>query len=234
VSVQLEALDILADLLSRFGGLLITFQSQILSALLPQLSSPRQAVRKRTIVALSHLAMSCHASLYGKLIDHLVSGLTQDATTPRTRTYILCIAAVCRQAGHRFGEYVEKVMPLVEQYSKQEDDELREYCLQAFEAFVQRCPKEMTPHIPVIIDLCLSYISYDPNYNYDDAEAEEANMMDTEDGDDSGDEDEYSDDDDMSWKVRRASAKCLQAIITTRHELLAQFYRTASPTLIAR
>lgn len=50
VSVQLEALDILADLLSRFGGLLITFHTTILSALLPQLSSPRQAVRKRYVV----------------------------------------------------------------------------------------------------------------------------------------------------------------------------------------
>jgi cullin-associated NEDD8-dissociated protein 1 len=49
VSVQLEALDILADLLSRFGGLLINFHTTILAALLPQLSSPRQAVRKRYI-----------------------------------------------------------------------------------------------------------------------------------------------------------------------------------------
>lgn len=49
VSVQLEALDILADLLSRFGGLLLSFHATILEALLPQLSSPRQAVRKRYV-----------------------------------------------------------------------------------------------------------------------------------------------------------------------------------------
>ena len=58
--------------------------------------------------------------------------------------------------------------------------------------------------------------------------------METDDVDDSEDEDEYSDDDDMSWKVRRAAAKCLQAVILTRHEMLADFYRIASPTLIAR
>lgn len=55
-----------------------------------------------------------------------------------------------RQAGHRFGEHIERVMPLIVQYSREEDDELREYCLQAFEAFVHRCPKEITPHINTV------------------------------------------------------------------------------------
>ena len=47
VSVQLEALDILGDLLSRFGGLLVQFHPNLLEALQPQLKSPRLAVRKR-------------------------------------------------------------------------------------------------------------------------------------------------------------------------------------------
>ena len=50
VSVQLEALDILGDLLSRFGGLLIQFHPNLLEALQPQLKSPRLAVRKGLVV----------------------------------------------------------------------------------------------------------------------------------------------------------------------------------------
>ena len=38
---------------------------------------------------------------------------------------------------------------------------------------VYKCGKEITPHIPAIIKLCLSHICYDPNYNYDDAEEDE-------------------------------------------------------------
>lgn len=38
----------------------------------------------------------------------------------------------------------------------------------------------------------------------------------------------------MSWKVRRAAAKCLDAVVSTRHEMLPEFYRTVSPALIAR
>ena len=40
------------------------------------------------------------------------------------------MGAICRQAGHRFGDHVEKVVPLVLQYAKMEDEELREQCLQ--------------------------------------------------------------------------------------------------------
>ena len=38
----------------------------------------------------------------------------------------------------------------------------------------------------------------------------------------------------MSWKIRRAAAKCLDAIIGTRHELLTSFYDEVSPVLISR
>lgn len=125
-------------------------------------------------------------------------------------------------------------MPPVISYCKQDDDEVREFCLQAFESFVIRCPKEVTPHINRIIDLCLQLITYDPNYNYDDDdENEDEHMMDT-DEDLEDDDDDYSDDDDMSWKVRRASAKCLEAVIKTRHEMLGQLHTIVSPALIAR
>lgn len=125
-------------------------------------------------------------------------------------------------------------MELLSHYSQRDDDELREYCLQACEAFVQKCPEKITPHINPIVTLCLVYVTYDPNYNYEADDGEGGNMMDTEFDDDGGDSEEYSDDDDMSWKVRRAAAKCLESVIATRIELIEEFYRTLSPALIAR
>lgn len=94
VSVQLEALDIVADLLARFGSVLSSFHISILSALLPQLCSTRQAVRKRTIVCCSNLVLSCNNTLYVKLLDHLYEGLANGFNNPQSRTTIQCLAAV--------------------------------------------------------------------------------------------------------------------------------------------
>lgn len=55
-----------------------------------------------------------------------------------------------RQAGHRFGEQLWRVAPQVLEYSTDADEELREHCLQALEAFVLKCPKEVQPHIPTV------------------------------------------------------------------------------------
>ncbi|XP_021265607.1 cullin-associated NEDD8-dissociated protein 1-like [Numida meleagris] len=236
VSVQLEALDILSDMLSRLGGTLYSFHSSILNCLLPQLTSPRLAVRKRAIIALGHLVLTCSGNIFSELTEHLIAELKKNESTSTTRTYIQCIAGISRQAGHRIGEHLEKIIPLIVQYCNVDDDELREYCFQAFESFVRRCPKEIDPHIPNVMSLCLKYITFDPNYNYDNEEEEEEERMETEngEGEEQESDDEYSDDDDISWKVRRAAAKCLEAVVSSRHDLLQDFYKTLSPVLISR
>ncbi len=47
-------------------------------------------------------------------------------------------------------------------------------------------------------------------------------------------DDSYSDDDDISWKVRRASAKCVSAIVIARPDMITEFYTRVSPVLITR
>lgn len=94
VSVKLESLDILTDLLSRFGELLFSFHELMLQALIPQLDSGRQAVRKRTIVALSHLLITCDQKAYNTVIQHLLNGLEKPKDHSAIRTNIQCLASI--------------------------------------------------------------------------------------------------------------------------------------------
>ncbi|XP_004395704.1 PREDICTED: cullin-associated NEDD8-dissociated protein 2 isoform X3 [Odobenus rosmarus divergens] len=219
------------------GAPLGAFHASLLHCLLPQLSSPRLAVRKRAVGALGHLAAACNTDLFVELADHLLDrlpGPRAPASPAAIRTLIQCLGSVGRQAGHRLGAHLDRLVPLVEEFCNLDDDELRESCLQAFEAFLRKCPKEMGPHVPSVTSLCLQYMKHDPNYNYDSDGDEE--QMETEDNEfsEQESEDEYSDDDDMSWKVRRAAAKCMAALIGSRPDLLPDFHGTLAPALICR
>lgn len=87
----------------RLGGTLYSFHSSILNCLLPQLTSPRLAVRKRAIIALGHLVLTCSGNIFSELTEHLIAELKKNESTSTTRTYIQCIAGISRQAGHRIG-----------------------------------------------------------------------------------------------------------------------------------
>lgn len=46
--------------------------------------------------------------------------------------------------------HIVRVMELLFEFSQCDDDELREFCLQAFEAFVYHCPTDIRAHIPMV------------------------------------------------------------------------------------
>uniref|UniRef100_A0A8B9JT49 Cullin-associated and neddylation-dissociated 2 (putative) n=1 Tax=Astyanax mexicanus TaxID=7994 RepID=A0A8B9JT49_ASTMX len=88
----------------RLSSTLVSFHQSILTSLLPQLTSPRMAVRKRAIIALGHLVPSCSPALFTQLTEHLMGEMTRGGATANTRTYIQCLTTVIRQGGHRVGE----------------------------------------------------------------------------------------------------------------------------------
>ena len=96
-------------------------------------------------------------------------------------------------------------------------------------------PDEMTHFVPTLIRLGLENLKHDPNYVQ--SEEEEDEMPDSQTSDIEDDEfeaEEYSDDDDVSWKVRRAATKLLTAVILSYPSTLPEIYRDVSPTLISR
>lgn len=249
VNVQLESLDILSELIQRIGSQLTVYHQKMQQELIKQLESERSAVRKRSMNALSHLLACCSDELFEATFTQLLHALNTlaekstaeseviflSSSVTSSKTLLQCVATIIRISGHRSNvEQLNQIMPVIYSFCRINDDELREYCLQAFEAYVKRCPVNVSGSLPDIIKICLSNISHDPNYNYDeDDEAMDLGYQ-VEGDEDSESAEDYSDDDDLSWKVRRASAKCLEAIVLARRDLINDFFVTMAPVLVSR
>lgn len=60
------------------------------------------------------------------------------------------------------GEHLEKIVPLIVQYCSVEDDELREFCFQAFESFVRRCAPGSSSACPCSLASCWGWALHHP------------------------------------------------------------------------
>ena len=194
----------------------------------------------RTLVSL--LQALCRSDAGGDIITASTSGTGSPSTT---RTSGFASHAIRHQS--RFGGYIKgletKVQSCVEQGDEDETREgglavhssLIQLTLQCLETFVSKNPSEMAHFVPNLIQLALDNLRHDPNYVQDDDN--EYEMLDSQESDledDEYDAEDYSDDDDISWKVRRAAAKLLTAIIVSYPDTLPEIYREVAPMLISR
>lgn len=234
--IKCECLDILCDVLHKFGNLMVTDHEALLNALLSQLISNQATVRKKTVSSIASLASSLSDDLLGKATVEVVRNLRlKGVKSEMVRTNIQMIGALSRAVGYRFGPQLGETVPVLINYctsASENDEELREYSLQALESFLLRCPRDITTYCDEILQLTLDYVSYDPNFTDNMEEDTDDESHEEEEDDESANE--YTDDEDVSWKVRRAAAKCLAAVIVSRPEMLSKLYEEACPKLIDR
>lgn len=186
----------------------------------------------------------------------------------KRRLLISMVGSLARSIPHRLGPYLKTVAPLVleplsaEEYESSLEElteagaadpdveELHEAALVALEGFLASCSNEMRIFTGDSIDAALRYVAYDPNVSADEADDEmggaqggsddelEMNGFEDDGEEDFEEEGAMSDDDDMSWKVRRCATKVLYTIISTRGngDLLDSgiLYDKIAPVLIKR
>ncbi|WKY13653.1 hypothetical protein Q1695_004466 [Nippostrongylus brasiliensis] len=233
-SVRLEVVDIAGDVLTRFGALIPSVHKETQKVLLDQLLLERPALKKKATIALGAMMAVCSQELFKETMDVFVERLTDAKGTHSIRTYVVALTFVAKSNGSRFSDYIPKVVPkVIEQVQSADDDELKEALLQSLETFLYRCPREMAAYQDQVLKIVTNDLTYDPNYSYSDDEEEQT--MEIGDGDTDEDEaEDYSDDDDMSWKVRRASAKTIEAMIVSRRDQLSNSVQSLGPLLISR
>lgn len=248
--VRRECLDNMNDLIKRFGHLISKEHESITDGVVELLESNTPIICKKAATCLGSIAVVSNDVLLNRLIVIILkkieegkSNLQKKSGKVDIRTLIQTVGAISRTVGYRLGSHLESIIPLFLKFCGDSDDEstnneksneLRETCFPGLESFILRCPKEViTKYVTDILKASISFMKYDPNYSYDDDDA-----MDT----DNNEEEEYedaeayegSDDDDTSWKVRKAAVKVISAIIVSRPELLEYIYINYAEMLISR
>lgn len=171
--------------------------------------------------------------LFNQLINNLIKGI-QEAKGDELRSYVFTVSYISRSASERIGKFLSQIIPiLLKHCDSSNDDNLREDCFQCLETFVLRCPREVSPFLKEIHELCLKYIKME-NLVEEEQEGSDMEQSEEEEEGEEEDEEQEEDDEDMTWKVRRGATKCLVAIISTRFELINEIYERTGLAFIVR
>lgn len=242
------SLELLGELLSRFGKEMVSDSDKIQEVVLPLISAKDSMNKKKAIVCLGYLSTVSSDKLFDELLTTLTSSISKTKEVGAIRTYVQAIGTLSRFAGNRMGKYVDSIFGIVKTYTDHKDffveddkydEELREICLQTLEALITRCPNELGSRRGEIETLSLRFIKHDPNRSEEDDEDamdvdEPAEDEDDEDDDDDDYEGDFDDEDDLSWKVRKSAARVLAALFRAYPSALATFYGPVAKALVSR
>ncbi|KAI5842028.1 armadillo-type protein [Tricharina praecox] len=227
-------------------------------------------IKKRAVTALSLLCVYAPDELLSSFINHLIESFRAESkhvNPGRLRLLISVTGSLARGIPERFGPYLKTLCPFILSVVDGRDlenrdlgdepdmemDEVREVALVALESFQSCCTEEMKQFTDDLLNAGTVFLKYDPNYadpGDDDEEMGGTAGGDDDDGEFGGSDDDdtfeddgnFSDEDDISWKVRRCAAKLLATVLATRAGDLIRgsgeggglAYKKVAPLLIDR
>ncbi|KAK5136943.1 hypothetical protein LTR08_001450 [Meristemomyces frigidus] len=254
-----NSMDLLTEVAKSFGILLQEAEVEALEKITMQVLESEKCgtvMKKKAVAALSALAPYFTDALLARHVSYTIEKLRQShLTSQQRRLYLTVYGSLARSIPKKFGPYLRTLAPfVVAPLSQQELDdqreqeaeadgerdvqmeEVREAALVAIESFLQVCAADMKAYTKEVIDSTTRFLKYEPNV----ADDEDEDMEEDPENDDfEGDEDfeeetGFEDEDDVSWKVRRCSAKALHALIETLDANDPAMYGQIAPALIAR
>ncbi len=172
----MDVLDIVTELLARFGSATAALQPTICTTLTPYLNHARPTIRKRAASALANISPFLSDQLFDQLLQTIVAVISPSSKSnlETLKTYLGATMQIIRSSISRSSKYVANILPDLMDHIKNDDDEIKELCAQCLEILVVQYPTLLSPSIPAIINLCLTLVTYDPNYAFnDDDEMEE-------------------------------------------------------------
>jgi cullin-associated NEDD8-dissociated protein 1 len=243
-----NSLDLLTEVAKCFGPMLQEVEVQALEQIAMQIlqdSRCGSVMKKKAVVALAALGPYFSDALLASHVSYTIEQLRQPHLTNQQRKiFITVYGSMAKAVPTKFGPYLKTLAPFVlsplsqqelDQQREQEAEsdgehdteieEVREAALVAIENFLQACAADLKAHLGDVIAAALRFLKYDPALADDDDEEmeEEQEEDDFEADEDFEEETGFEDEDDVSWKVRRCSAK-----------VNPPFIHDVAPALIAR
>ncbi|QIW94689.1 hypothetical protein AMS68_000207 [Peltaster fructicola] len=258
--IDSNSLDLLAEVAKSFGPMLQEAEVEALENITMRILESDKCgsvMSKKAVVALSCLAPFLTEGLLARHISYTIEKFRQPHLTSQQRKlYLSVYGSTAKAIPHKFGPYLKTLAPFVlsplsqlelEQQRQAEAEaegdrdleieEVREVALAALELFLQSCYEDMQAYATDVAEASIRFIKYDPTLADDDDDEE----MDEDDADDEFDAEEdfeaetgFDDEDDISWKVRRGSAKVLHALVAALDPNDKLVYSTIAPALLAR
>lgn len=254
-----NSLDLLAEVARCFGSLMHEAEIEALERItMLILESDRcgSVMKKKAVIALSALAAYFSDGLLAKHVSYTIERLRQPHLTNQQRKlYLSVYASMARTVPHKFGPYLKTLAPFAlsplsqQELDQQRDaeaeadgerdtemEEVREAALVAVESFLRSCSQDMRAYSNDVVEATTRFIKYDPTLADDeDEEMEEEPEEDAFEADEDFEEETgFEDEDDVSWKVRRGSAKALHALVGILDPNDPAVYGVIAPALIAR
>lgn len=254
-----SSLDLLTEVARCFGPMLQDPEVEALEHITMQILESERCgtvMKKKAVNALSSLALYFNDSILANHVSYSIQRLRESHLTSQQRKlYLTIFGSLARSIPQKFGPYLKTLAPFVlaplsqEELEQQREaeaeadgerdvqmEEVREAALVAIEAFLEACAQDMRTYTKEVVDAATRFLKYEPNVADDDDE----DMQEEEDEDEfAGDEDfeeetGFEDEDDVSWKVRRCSAKALHALINVLDANDPVMYSQLAPALISR
>lgn len=253
-----EDMEILTELIKRYGS---SFSGAELGSALYIFGNFIQfgkgLLRRRALTATGILSRYLPPAKWDALITSLINNLSPSSDLELMRTNLLLVSVLSKSDPLKFRSVVKNVIAsilralsvdtLEEEADLDDDDdnrenqmlELREAALMALESVVSFQPNEAEPYLSDIILSCKSFINYDPNYIVnDDDDGSDANLQSDDEGSYFGSdlegEEEFSDDEDQSWKLRRCAAKLTTALTVSYQKLLPSIFDAFLVPVVSR
>ena len=242
-------MELLKELIQRFGEKASESMEQLLEKTLKCLDDSETPVRKRASTTMGVLAIHANEDQFSAAVNKVLNEIETTSATgisqaSRLQIYVQTISTIARSAGYRLAPYLDQIIPKLlavigdpSQHDPETvDHDLVDNCVRTLESLVLKCANNIAPHLEKILGVCKNLVRYDPNFAYDEAESEEEEDQDMN-GDENFEIDDddlvNEDDDDSSWKIRRSAVQLISVSVASRPDLLDGIVEFCLQTLSA-